>query len=99
MYEDIADLVFDYGIPEVIRKITHYGHAPFLLVGLCLAGVLRQELELILDRLEGSELRLARITTCAERGRHTQIGFSVAQSQQRSSLRFRQLRTGLTVRG
>ena len=30
-----ADLVFYYGISEVVRKIAHGGHVPFLL---CLLG-------------------------------------------------------------
>jgi len=28
-----ADLVFDYGISEIIRKIAHGGHIPFFLCG------------------------------------------------------------------
>ena len=56
-YEDITDLVFYYGIPEVIRKITHRGHPQFLLGRICLAGF-GQELELILDCLEGSAFGL-----------------------------------------
>ena len=50
-----ADLVFDYGISEVIRKIARGGHVLFLLHVLSGTGSFGQNLQLVLDRLESSE--------------------------------------------
>ena len=54
-----ADLVFDYCIPEIIRKIAYAGHIPFLPLLFDGARPFGQKLQLVLDPLENSETALA----------------------------------------
>ena len=53
----VADLVFNYGISEVIRKVACGNHVPFLLHAF--GGCGKSVLQLILDPFESSEVNLA----------------------------------------
>lgn len=73
----VSDLVFDYGVSEVIRKVTHGGHVPFFLHILSGTGAFK-ELQLVFDPLESSEVTSACMLVCSGRRIHTRIDFSVA---------------------
>ena len=55
----VADLVFNYDIPEIIRKIAHIARVPFILRRLACNGTFGKVLQLVFDVLESPRIGLA----------------------------------------
>ena len=58
VFHNIADLVFDDDISEVVCKIAYGGHVSFLLRVLSVTGAFRYKLQPVLDPLQSSDTSL-----------------------------------------
>ena len=76
MLDICADLVFDCGISEIIRKITYGSYVSFLPLLIGGARPFGQKLQLVIDSLESSETALAWTVRGRFRAR-TRTNFSV----------------------
>ena len=77
-FNNVADLVLDNDIPEIIRKIAHIARVPFVFRRLASNGTFGKVLQLVFDVLESSGIGLARTAARGRRKLRTRTGMSVA---------------------